>query len=134
MEATNRNHATTGAQPPDAASLRRFKASLDEMLARNPGPEVRINALLDLFGTRCATARELRQAGEAVFAALNSSRPRSAILGRYHERFSFCRSADDVEFIAEGQVLATLRLDEAIRLATLLHGASDSTLDRLHAA
>ncbi|MGD1982381.1 MAG: hypothetical protein PVF93_00590 [Chromatiaceae bacterium] len=121
-------------ESPTAASLGRFKKNLDELLTRNPGPEARINALLDLFGTRCATANELRLAGEAVFAALNSARCRSAVLGRYHERFLFCRAGDDVELGAEGQRLATLKLDEAIRLATLLHGAPHTTLHRQRAA
>jgi hypothetical protein len=114
-------------ESPTAASLGRFKKNLDELLTRNPGPEARINALLDLFGTRCATANELRLAGEAVFAALNSARCRSAVLGRYH-------AGDDVELGAEGQRLATLKLDEAIRLATLLHGAPHTTLHRQRAA
>jgi hypothetical protein len=137
METMHSNHepnVTASPAPPDSASLRRFRQDLDALVARNPEPEARINALLDFFGTRCATAREIRQAGEAVFAALNSTSPRPAVLGRYHERFLFCRAADDVEIIAEGQRLATLRLDEAIRLATLLHGVSDATLGRLRAA
>jgi hypothetical protein len=120
--------------PPDSATLRQFKRRLDELVAKDPGPEVRINALLDFFGTRCTTARELRQAGEAVFAALNSARNRPAVLGRYRERFLFLRAADDLEVSAEGQRLATLRLDEAIRLATLMQGVSDATLGRLRAA
>ena len=137
MDATEERAAvpdTDRYESPTAASLERYKQDLDVLLARNPGPEVRIDALLDLFGTRCATASELRLAGEAVFAALNSTRSRSAVLGRYHERFYFCRVGDDVVLGAEGQRLATLKLDEAIRLATLLHGASHTCLHRLRAA
>lgn len=137
MEAMQTHHERTQSTrptPPDEASLRRFRLNLDALIARNPEPETLINALLDFFGTRCATARELRQAGEAVFAALNSASPRPAVVGRYHERFLFRRIADDVEVTAEGQRLATLRLDEAIRLATLLHGVSDATPGRLRAA
>lgn len=134
MQTERRDDLANHCQPPDNSSLRHFKITLDELVARDPGPEVRINALLDFFGTRCSTAREIRQAGEAVFAALNSATPRTAVFGRYHERFSFGRSGDEVDFGAEGQHLATLRLDEAIRLATLMHGVSDATVERLRAA
>lgn len=121
-------------EAPNAATLRHFNQTLDRLVRDAATPEARINALLDLFATRCATARESRTVGEALFAALNSTRPRPAVVGRFHERFVFHRAGDNVAFGAEGQHLADLPLDDAIRLATLLHGASDTTLGRLHAA
>jgi hypothetical protein len=124
----NETHKT-----PDSASLERFKSALDALVGADRF-EARISALLDLFSTRCGTARELKTVGEAMFAALSSSRPRPTVIGRYHERFLFCRVGDQLEVSAEGLQLATLRLEEAIRLATLLHGASDIMLDRLRAA
>lgn len=128
------NEQAVTREAPNAAGLHRFDQTLDQLVRDAATPEARINALLDLFATRCATARELKTVGEALFAALNSTRLRPAVVGRFHERFVFHRAGDGLSFSAEGQHLARLPLDEAIRLATLLHGASDSTLGRLHAA
>lgn len=112
-----------GADRQIAASIQAFERACDDLTARaGNDPDPLVNALLDLIGSRCHETGQRRQVGEALFTALNKTGPHGTAIGGARETFVFCRRGDEVTVKVDGQSMTTLPLDDAIRLATLLHG------------
>jgi hypothetical protein len=137
------NHAgfaTHGVAPvglhiaPTGATIRDFRERLDAMVTRSDPEEATLDILLDFFGSRCDSVDELKSLGETLFTTLSRSAPQAIVTGRYRERFLFDRRGNCARVHADGLLLATLHLDEAIRMATLLHGAAQTLANSQHAA
>lgn len=119
---------------PTTEMLATFGSGLDRLLARDGDDEAALNTVLAFYDSRCDRASDLRALGDAMFDALNRSDPRTAIAGRYRECHVFSRVGDRVLLQLEGEDIAQLPLNEAIRLATLLHGAPQTGRGTLQAA
>lgn len=120
---------------PSSEALAAFREKLDQVLTNGGGPEDAINALLAFYGSRSDRASDLRLMGDALFSALNKAAPQSVTVGRYQDRHIFLRVDDHVYLLVDGEGVARrLPRDDAIRLATLLHGAPQASLGDLQAA
>jgi len=96
------------------------------------GPDFLVNALLDLLSSRCQRPGQRRQLGETLFGALNRRGPQVVALDGGQQTVAFHRRGDVVEVQVDDRVLTQLPRDDAIRLATLLHGSP--ALAETHAA
>lgn len=119
---------------PTGATIRDFQQRLDAMLTGSDPAEATLDLLLDFFGSRCDSVDELKSLGETLFTALSRSAPQAIVTGRYRDRFLFDRRGNRALVHADGHMLATLHLDEAMRLATLLHGAAQTLPNAQRAA
>ena len=97
-------------------------------------PAMDIDRLVDFFVSRCDRDLELSEIGETLFQALQLSQPCTTEAGRRRESFSFERVGDTVRTFVDRRLLAILQHDDAIRLATLLHGAPKTHLAERRAA
>ncbi len=91
--------------------------------AASGDPDFLVNALLDLMTSRCQVPGQRRQLGETLFGALNKRGPHSLALDGGEQKVAFHRRGDNVEVRVDDRVLTQLPRDDAIRLATLLHGS-----------
>lgn len=119
---------------PSVEALATFREKLDRLLQNGGSAEGAIDALIAFYDSRCERASDLRALGDALFAALNKSAPHSVTAGRYQDRHVFLRADDQVYLLVDGEGVARLPLDDAIRLATLMHGAPQTRLGSRRAA
>ena len=96
--------------------------------------ETSLDALIDFFVCRCRNSRQLSVLGAGLFTALRRESSYSVTAGVFDEQFAFRREGDVVWVTVDQQQLSEIRLDIAIRLATLLHGARHSATDQECAA
>lgn len=115
--------------------IAQFCEAMDAIVASKPcDAESSLNALIDFFACRCRNAQQSRALGARLFAALNSEATALITTGIFDEQFGFGRDQDLVRIDVDRQQLAVVPLDVAIRLATLLHAASQPNIGRSHAA
>ena len=86
-------------------------------------PDFLVNAVLDLMTSRCQALGQRRRLGETLFGALNTRGPQVLELDGGEQTFAFHRHGDTVEVWVDDRLLTQLPRDDAIRLATLLHGS-----------
>ena len=138
MKHANENSGPGGpgvrGKAPSGEAIAHFRDQLDRLLQSGGSTEDAINALLAFYGSRCDRASDLQALGDALFTALNKTAPQSVRGGRYQDRYVFLRVDDQVYLLVDDEGVARLPLDDAIRLATLLHGATKSRLSELRAA
>ena len=106
-------------------SISAFERTLSSICADDAtSADSLVDALLDIMNSRYHAADQRRQIGETLFTALNKSRPQTIEVGSDREVIAFHRRANRVDVRVDDRLMTQLPRDDAIRLATLLHGGS----------